>query len=568
MSETIDKMTIEYPKISEELFNNVELGDILYHSDIPNYFSENFPNVKSHEELMKFRRQYKCGHFKNELDAGFRFSKTGIVRFVSKPVGFSLQPYVKDNQINHLLKCAYPNGAKVQTSDLEHLGINEDEFVDNMNTIHIVDCAQKVGEGKFGNFVYHIGNIRPMAHKIELEPAQKLIDELGIFKSLFYALHMGICKDTIAVMLPRFITMFTFPFGLDNNRPCVAQFTCPSTGKSTFIFKKTALLKAHYINEVPTISAIVGNCATGFYGYAKIFNILDFDEFEKYKAGEWNEVSQCFYTGMYNSVWKRDKSTRDGSIMQYRNEVSVNFHGNVDILIKSNAREALKHFLTERKDKSPTAFDERLTIVSVIKKCQPMQSMVWDKKTIRHPVFRGLIKLIQDRIDVGNFQSYENLQGRYLESWNKIYLFLDVLLGKELNKCDLKVCAKEILYEGISTTLIEALTCEVHEKIDYTDKVVEPVEEKQFVKQETAVPKKTIEELEREFNEIQKELEVEVEMIVEDDADEVEEIDEVTDVSYYDKENIQKRKHEISSDTLKVAEAMKLKQKYKSGKLM
>lgn len=556
---------IEFSTISEDLFNEIELGDILYHADIPKYFSENFPNVKTQDELMNLRRQYLRGHFKTELEAGFGYSPSGIIQFVAKPSGYTIQPQATQNGVVQLLKIAYPNGCKVQTYNLASLGQDEDELVDNMRTIHKVECIQKTGvHDKWGKFVYYEGNIRPVSRKTEIEPAQRLIDELSPFKSLMYALHMGICEDTVNLMLPRFLTLFTFPLGLENNRPSVAQFTCPSTGKSTFVFKKTALLNAHYINEVPRLPALVGNCATNYYGYAKIFNILDFDEFEKYKACDWNAISQCFLTGMYNAVWKRDQSTKDGSIMQYRNEVSVNFHGNADLFQKSNARDALKLFLQERKDPSPTAFDERVTLVQIVRKCRPMQKMVLDGKSIKHPVFRGVIKLIQDDINTMKYQKFDGLSGRYEESWNKIYLFMCALFPK-LSKDDLKICSKEMLLEGQSKTLIEIMFGKSDKK-EIDEKVIE---QKEPISKEIDELKKEILK-KQSTQEEQVELMVEVDVIQDDCSDtiDVEEIDEITDTTYYSKENVKKRKSEVSAETLKIADNLKLKRKYRSGKLI
>lgn len=553
-------MEIDFPKVSEELSKEVELGDVLYHADIPKYFSENFPTVKTQEDLLGLRRQYLRGHFKNELEIAFSFAPSGVVRFVAKPTGFSIKPIVKGGRATSLLKIAYPNGCKVQTENLKSFGLSEDEVGENMKTIHVVDCKQTVGKSeKYGEFIYHEGNIQPVTKKVDLDNAKKIIDEVGIYRSLFYALHMGVCKDTINLMLPRFLTFFTFPLGLENNRPCVAQFTCPSTGKSTFIFKKTALINAHYINEVPRLPALVGNCATGYYGYAKIFSCLDFDEFEKYKAGEWNSVSQCFLTGMYNAVWKRDQSTKDGEIIQYRNEVSVNFHGNADMFAKTNPREALKSFLDERKDPSPSAFDERLTMVSIVKKCEPMQKMVFDSKTIKHPVFRGLIRSIQNEIDTMKYEKNGELSGRLEENWNKIYLFMSAMFSKELSKDDLKLCSKELLLDGVSNTLLEIITGSKDKEIVHTETVTEE-KEKVHNKKETVKEEKVTEE--------QVELNVEVEMVV-DEEPEYEEIDEVTDTSeYLDKEKIREKKRQISPETLKKAEELKLKKKYSSGKLM
>lgn len=550
---------IEFLTISEELYKEVELGEILYHADIPKYFSENFPNVKTQEDLMTLRRKYLRGHFKTELEAGFGYSPSGIVQFVAKPSGYTIQPQATQEGVVQLLKIAYPNGCKVQTYNLRALGSTEDELVDSMRTIHKVECVQRTGTNpKWGNFVYYEGNIVPVSRKIEEVHAKNLINELGEFRALMYSLHMGICKDTIDLLLPRFLTMFTFPLGLENNRPSVAQFTCPSTGKSTFIFKKTALLNAHYINEVPRLPALVGNCATNYYGYAKIFNILDFDEFEKYKACDWNAISQCFLTGMYNALWKRDQSTKDGSIMQYRNEVSVNFHGNADLFQKSNAREALKYFLQERKDPSPTAFDERVTIVQIVRKCNPMQKMVIDNRSIKHPVFRGVIKLIQDEINLMKGDKYDDLNGRYLESWNKIYLFLSALFPK-ISKDDLKLCAKEMLLEGHSDTLIEILLG-TKVKTEVNDKVIEHKEEPSLKKVSTKI-EKVVEE--------QVELPLEVEMIIEEEDIHVEEEDEVTDTTLYlDKEKKREMDRKISDSTLKKAEDLKLKLKYKKGTLI
>lgn len=509
ITETIfvkDNLENTYPEIPKELMDKISLDRVIYSTRLPKLFTEAF-QVEDTKKLERLIPMYHRGMSKDIL--GATINLYGSAEFVGKPTKLSIK--------EKIIRLTYNNGYtiimdKSQTNQKLFDSV-EDEFmlVEKLSTYQFIKCKP----GMLDNKNVYYGEIKPTAIRVDRVNAQELLNLLPAWKCFFYAMSLKSTYDSVRLILPRIMAWFVPNLGLENNRLIIAQFTPPEVGKSFYGFLTKYLFKAEYVNGVPSVAYAIGDCTTGDTGIMGLNDIVIFDEFDKWQKDRYKELGSPLLTGMWQSEWARPSATKAGGKIGYNNSVAIVFFGNTDVMKMDSGlspREIFRDYLKNLGEGSPLAFENRITIVDIIRKCEPLEVAVLKDKTVQHPVIRGLVAILQDKLEYTKpLETKFYRSQRRNAGFNKIFCVLKVLFS-DLTDEQLSIISKEFIIYGYSPELMKILKLErpkeeVPPKVFNEDNVIMDGEdlEVEQVSEEEEETEESIKQLEEEIKRKDKE---------------------------------------------------------------
>jgi len=189
----------------------------------------------------------------------------------------------------------------------------------------------------------------------------------------------------------------------------VLQLTKPGTGKTTFYYKLSNIMKIYIFSKFPSRPRLVMDARTGVEGAIFHNDYIVIDAFDKnIKSDEFRDFLSYSDSGLANGEWSIEKGSASTKSERdiIKRDVGFIFLGNVDKISNETLTDFLKNWRDWLKgelvkkgiDPSQAGpFVDRLAIISIIDQDFDIDKYVVDK-TLRIQYFMALINLIKQEI--------------------------------------------------------------------------------------------------------------------------------------------------------------------------